>query len=256
MNKVLFSVATVGIVMALMLGAVTTLSFASTDSSAIKTVNLGTAGNFVILTKTGITTTGATHIVGNIGVSPITSAAMTGFALVLNPAGTFATSALVNGRVYAANYAAPTPAMLTTAVSNMQTAYTNAAGRTNPKAINLGAGDISERTLTPGLYKWTSSLMFNTHLTLNCLGNSKAIFIFQVGTTLTVGSGAVVTLSGGCRASHIFWQVAGQTTLGTTAAFKGIILDKTSIVVMTGATVIGRLFAQTAVTLNANTVKP
>ena len=160
----------------------------------------------------------------------------------------------MTGKVYAANYAAPTPAKMTTAVGDMQTAYTDAAGRTNPTATGLGAGDISGMTLTPGLYKWGTGVSINGGLTLNCQGNANAVFIFQIAQTLTVGNGAIVTLSGGCQASNIFWQVAGQTTLGTTSNFKGVILCQTAIVLNTGATLTGRALAQTAVTLNANTV--
>ncbi len=141
-----------------------------------------------------------------------------------------------------------------TAVSDMQTAFTDAAGRTNPTATELGAGDISGMTLTPGLYKWGTGVLINAGVTLNCQGNANAVFIFQIAQTLTVGNGAIVTLSGGCQASNIFWQVSGQTTLGTTSIFKGIILDQTAIVLNTGASLTGRALAQTAVTLNANTV--
>jgi len=217
-------------------------------------VNLGTAGSFVILSKSGISTTGATSIVGDIGVSPITSTAITGFGLVLDSSGTFATSSLVTGKVYAADYTVPTPSTLTTAVGDMQTAYTDAAGRTNPTATELGAGDISGMTLTPGLYKWSTGVTINTGVTLNCQGNANAVFIFQVAQDLTVGNGAIVTLSGSCSASNIFWQVAGQATLGTTSSFSGIILCQTQIVLNTGATLTGRALAQTQVTLDANTV--
>jgi hypothetical protein len=136
----------------------------------------------------------------------------------------------------------------------MQTAYTDAAGRTNPTATELGAGDISGMTLTPGLYKWSTGVTINTGVTLNCQGNANAVFIFQVAQDLTVGNGAIVTLSGSCNASNIFWQVAGQATLGTTSSFKGIILCQTQIVLNTGATLTGRALAQTQVTLDANTV--
>lgn len=92
------------------------------------TVNLGTAGNFVILSKTGISTTGATSVIGDIGVSPVAASYITGFALILPAASPFSTSALVTGKVYAPDYDNPTPANLTTAVGDMQTAYTDAMG--------------------------------------------------------------------------------------------------------------------------------
>jgi hypothetical protein len=172
----------------------------------------------------------------------------------MDSSGQFSTSSLVTGEIYAADYATPTPSMLTTAVGDMQTAYTDAAGRTNPNFTELGAGDISGMTLAPGLYKWGTGLTINTGVTLDCQGNANAVFIFQIGQTLTVGNGASVTLTGGCQAGNIFWQVAGQTTIGTTASFSGIILCQTAIVLNTGATLDGRALAQTAVTLDANAV--
>jgi hypothetical protein len=218
-------------------------------------VNLGTAANFVILSKSGISTTGATKITGNIGVSPIAATAITGFGLVKNSSGTFSNSTLVTGKVYAANYRAPTPSMLTTAVSDMQTAYTNAAGRapTSAATTNLGAGTIGGLTLKPGVYKWTTGVKIPTNVTL--AGGSNDVWIFEIAGTLGISSGKKVVLSGGAQAKNIFWQVAGATTLGTYSTFSGTILDKTNIAIQTGAVLNGRALAQTAITLQANTIK-
>ena len=233
----------------------TTKSTASTTGGiGPAAVSLGTAGSYVVLAKSGISTTGTTSITGNLGVSPIGSTAITGFGLIMDSSGQFATSSLVTGKLYAANYAVPTPATMTTAIGDMQTAYTDAAGRTNPTATELGAGNIGGMTLTPGLYKWGTGVSINSVVTLDCQSNPNAVFIFQIAQTLTVGSGAAVTLTGGCQASNIFWQVGGQTTLGTTSSFKGIILCQTTIVLGTGAALDGRALAQTAVTLDANAV--
>lgn len=216
-------------------------------------VNLGTAGNFVILSKSGISTTGTTSIVGDLGVSPIDSTGITGFGLVMDASGTFSTSSLVTGKVYAADYTPPTPSNLTTAVGNMETAYTDAAGRTSPDFTELGAGNIGGMTLTPGLYKWGTGVTIPAAgVTLS--GATNDVWIFQIAGTLTVSSAAIVTLTGGAQAKNIFWQVADQTTLGTTSQFKGIILSQTLIAMNTGAQLDGRALAQTAVTLNANTV--
>jgi hypothetical protein len=135
----------------------------------------------------------------------------------------------------------------------MQTAYTNAAGRTLPDYTELYTGDLTGRTLTRGLYKWgTGVLISAAGVTIS--GSATDVWIFQVAQNLTVANSAIVTLSGGALASNIFWQVAGQTTLGTTAAMKGIILCQTAIAMSTGATLNGRALAQSAVTLQANTV--
>ncbi|MDO8511584.1 MAG: ice-binding family protein, partial [Nanoarchaeota archaeon] len=155
---------------------------------------------------------------------------------------------------YAADYTPPTPAKMTTAVSDMETAYTDAAGRTNPTATELGAGDISGMTLAPGLYKWGTGVLINNGVTLNCQGDANQVFIFQIAQDLTIGNGAIVTLSGSCQAKNIFWQVAGQATLGTTSNVKGIILSQTLVEMNTGATLKGKALAQTAVTLDANSV--
>jgi len=109
-------------------------------------------------------------------------------------------------------------------------------------------------TLTPGLYKWSTGLTIPTGVTLNCGGNTNAVFIFQIAQTLTVGNGAMIALSGSCRPKNIFWQVAGTTTLGTTSNFQGNILDQTNIALNTGAILNGRALAQTAVTLQYNAV--
>ena len=218
-------------------------------------VNLGTAGNFAILTKTGISTTGTTSITGDIGVSPIALTAVTGFSDTLFSDGTYATSPLVTGKIYAANLTSPTPSNMTTAVSDMETAYTDAAGRTTPDYTELYAGDVSGKVLTPGLYKWgTGVLVTNAGVTIS--GGATDVWIFQIAGDLTLDNGAIITLAGGALAKNIFWQVAGGTgvSLGTTSQFKGIVLAQKGIVVNTGATVNGRLLAQSAVTLNANAV--
>ena len=216
-------------------------------------VDLGTAGNFVILAKTAISTTGATSVVGNIGVSPAAASFITGFSLVADPTNVYSLSNLVSGNVYAANYAAPTPANMTAAISDMETAYTDASGRTSPDYTELYAGDISDRTLTPGLYKWgTGVLITSAGVTLE--GGADDVWIFQIAKNLTVNNSAIVDLIGGAQAKNIFWQVAGQATLGTSADFKGIVLSKTLISLNTGAVMTGRALAQTAVTLNATTI--
>ena len=215
-------------------------------------VNLGTAGDFVILAKTGVTTTGTTAIVGNMGVSPIVATSMTGFGLIADSTNTFSTSSLVTGEIYAADYAPPTPAKMTTAISDMETAFTNAAGRSNPDVTELGGGDISGMTILPGLYKWSTGVSITNGVTL--AGGPNDVWIFQIAGDLAVNNAAIVTLLGGAQAKNIFWQVSGQAVLGTTADVKGIILSQTLISMNTGAVLSGRALAQTAVTLIANTI--
>jgi hypothetical protein len=178
---------------------------------------------------------------------------MTGFGLIADATNEFSTSSLVSGKIYAADYAPPTPTKMTTAISDMETAFTDAAGRTNPDFTELGGGDISGQTLLPGLYKWSTDVLI-TNAGVTLAGGPNDIWILQVAGNLTVNNSAMVTLLGGAQAKNIFWQVSGKTTLGTAADMKGIILSKTLISMNTGAKLSGRALAQTAVTLIANTV--
>jgi hypothetical protein len=216
-------------------------------------VDLGAAASFATLSKTATTATGTTHITGNVGVSPIAATAITGFGLILDSSGTFSTSSRVTGKIYAASYAAPTPAKLTTAVLNMEAAFTDAAGRA-PDATGLYAGDLSGQTLAPGVYKWSNNVLITTNVTL--AGPADAVWIFQIAGNLTLGSGAQVLLSGGAQANNIFWQVGGGVgvEIGTTANVEGTILAAKAIHLRTGASLNGRALSQTAVTLDANTI--
>ncbi len=214
-------------------------------------VKLGTASNFAILTKSGISTVPASLVMGNIGVSPAAASYITGFALIADPSNVFSTSTQVIGRVYAANYAPPAPANMTTAIGDMQLAFTDAAGRA-PTVTELGAGNIGGKTLAPGVYKWTTGLLIPADVTLT--GNATDVWIFQIAQTLTVSNGRRVHLTGGALPKNVFWQVSGKVVLGTTSHLEGIVLGKTAITLQTGASVSGRLLAQTAVTLDASSV--
>jgi hypothetical protein len=218
----------------------------SKKSGSLVSVDLGRAGGFAILSKSGITNVPPSVITGNVGTSPITGAAL------------LLTCPEVTGNIYTVDAAGPLPCRttdasgLTTAVLNMQAAYTDAAGRSNPNYLNEGAGNIGGLTLNPGLHKWTSTLLIPTDIVLD--GGEDDVWIFQVAGTLTMSSAVRMNLSGGAQAKNIYWQVSGAVTLGTTSHFEGNLLGATSIAVQTGATVNGRLLAQTAVTLQMNTV--
>jgi hypothetical protein len=236
------------------MAALGVLTFATVAGAAgPKPVNLGTAGGFVILTETGVTTTGTTTVVGSMGVSPIAATAMTGFGLIADGTNTFSTSSLVTEKIYAADYAPPTPTKMTTAIGDMETAFTDAAGRKSPNFIELAGGDISGQTLLPGLYKWGKGVLV-TKAGVTLAGGPNDVWIFQIAGDLVVDNSAMFTLIGGAQAKNIFWQVSGKATFGTAADVKGIILSQTLISMNTGAKLSGRALAQTAVTLIANTV--
>jgi len=217
-----------------------------TAASVRAPVDLGSAGNFAILSKSGVTDVPASAITGDVGTSPITGAAV----------GLKCTE--VTGTIYTVDAAGPLPCSvkdptgLTSAVGAMETAYNDAAGRTLPDSLNLGAGEIGGLTLSPGLYKWTSNVSISKDVTLN--GGPNDVWILQIAGTLTEASAKNVTLTGGAQAKNVFWQTAGAVTIGTTAHFEGTILSKTMIAAKTKASINGVLLAQTAVTLQMNAV--
>jgi hypothetical protein len=214
-------------------------------------VTLGSAGNYVLLAKTGISTVPPSAVTGNVGLSPAAASFLTGFSLTADPTNVFSRSPQVTGMVYAANYAVPTPSNLTTAVSDMMLAFTAAAGRA-PDVTELGAGNIGGRTLPGGVYKWGTGLLIPTDVTLT--GTATDVWIFQIAQDLTMSSGATIHLAGGALAKNVFWQVAGFVVLGTTAHCEGVVLSQTSITLRTGASANGRLLAQTAINLDGNAV--
>ncbi len=214
-------------------------------------VGLGAAGGFVMLAKTAVTVVPTSAVTGNVGLSPNAAAGISGLALTMDATNVFATAPQVTGRIYASDYAPPTPSNMTTAIADMQTAFTDAAGRA-AGVTELGAGDIGGRTLTAGVYKWGSGLLIPTNVTLS--GGASDVWIFQIAQGLTVGNAVRVNLTGGARAKNVFWQVSGAVSLGTTSHFEGIILGQTAITVQTGGVVIGRLLAQSAVTIDGATI--
>ena len=223
-------------------------------------VLLGGAADFTILTKTGISTAPTSTVTGDIGVSPIAASAITGFDLTAYPSNVYSTSVQIKGRVYAANYAIPTPSLLTKAIGDMETAYTDAAGRalSSKSTLNIQSGLISGTTFGRGVYKWGSDVMFSSDIYIT--GSSEDIFIFQTTGNLVVGSGANIFLVEGVRgggmpkASNIVWQVAGYLSAGTTAHLEGTFLVKTHAVFQTGSSLNGRILSQTACTLDSATI--
>lgn len=212
------------------------------------------AGSYVLLAKTGITNvTGSTITGGDLGVSPAAASFITGFSLVSSST-VYSTSASVAapGKVYAADYAAPTPANLTAAVLVMQTAYRDAAGRTNPDFLNLASGNLGSRTLVPGLYKWGTGVTIPLDVTI--AGGANDVWIFQISNDLDLSSATNVLLSGGAQAKNIFWQVAGSVTIHANANFEGVILCQTGITLQTTASMQGRALAQTLVAIDDNAI--
>jgi len=227
------------------------------ELQATAEVDLGTAGNYAILAESGISTVPSSAITGDIAVSPIDGAAMTGFDLIFADDRKSSTSTQVTGSAYAADYIAPTPTHLTTAVGDMGIAYTDAAGRTNPDAarINVGAGEIGSLTLKQtagnGVYTFQSDVTISADLTFE--GSQDDIFIIQITGNLILSANMAIKLKG-VQAKNIFWQVAGHVRVQADAHMKGILLVKTDVLFITGSSLDGRVLAQTACDLQKATI--
>jgi hypothetical protein len=236
--------------------AMVSAATATPTVETIDPVELATAGNYAILAKTGISTVPDSAITGHIAVSPIKAAAITDFGLIIDSSNQFSTCAQVDdqSRVYAPDYIGSgggisTPAILTTAVSDMETAYTNAAGRltTDDEKINPGGGEIGGMTLVAGVYNFDRNIMITTEVKFT--GTSDSVFILQTSKSIVQAANVNVVLEGGVLAENIFWQVAEQVTVHAGSLMKGVLLVKTAATFNTESSLDGRILAQTAVTL-------
>jgi len=155
----------------------------------------------------------------------------------------------------------------------METAYTDAAGRSLPDHLEYNTGTMGGQTLTQGLYKWGTSVGMTASSKLTFDGTAldghgnrvimengenvvdpNAVWILQIAGDVSIGHGALMTLTNGAKAENIFWQVAGATTFGTTSRSEGVFLCKTAIVCQTGSSLNGAALSQTAVTLDTTTI--
>lgn len=217
--------------------------------------DLASSGAYVLLAKSGISNvTGSSVTGGALGLSPAAASFFTGFSLVADATNVFSTSSSVPapGKVYASDFAPPTPSNLTKAVLSMQTAYTDAAGRSPPDSLNLGAGNLGGKTLAPGLYTWGTGVTIPEDVTFS--GAAGDVWILQITNDLDLSSAKKIILAGGAQAKNIYWQVAGQVTIHATAHFEGVIFSQTSITLQTGASMKGRALAQTLIALDNNAI--
>jgi hypothetical protein len=233
-----------------------TFQTGTTIAAGPNPVNLGTAINYAVLAKTAVTTVPASSVTGNVGLSPAARVGLIGWSEAYDGSDTNATSAQVNApfALYASDLVGgTTSADLTTAVLNMQAAYTDAAGRiaTSAATTNVGGGTLTSLTLAPGVYEWGTAVTIPTDLTFT--GNATDVWILKIAGTLDMAAAKNVILNGALP-KNIFWQVSGAVNIGAGTVFKGVILGQTAITMATGSTIDGRLLAQSAVTLNTTTV--
>jgi hypothetical protein len=216
-------------------------------------INLGTGANYAIFGFAGITNVPTSAITGNMGAYPVTSSSITGFSLSEDVSDTFFTSTQVTGRIYAADNVAPTPAALVLAHSDILAAYTSAQDLAATHPANFNAGGLGSQTLTPGVWNWTTAVTVNGgNLTLNGAG----VYVFQIAGTFDLGADAPrsIILENGATASNVFWAIAGEATIHASSVFNGELLGGSGIAAQAGATINGRLLAQTSVTLISDTV--
>jgi hypothetical protein len=248
------------LVLAAAFSAVTSAEGVRGRRSLEATVELLSAGDYTILTKTGISTVPSSVITGDIAVSPIAATAITGFDLTLHSTKQYSESTQVSEMVYAASYGGATATTLTTAVSAMETAYADAAGRSTNEAArkNLGAGTLGagglfggpNAPLTPGVYTFDTNVLISG----NIFFEGSGVFIIQIAGSLTQAADVRVTLRNGASAQNIFWQVAGDVKVGAGAHLEGILLAKTAVTFETGSSLNGRILAQTHCALQVATI--
>lgn len=229
-----FTLGATGLGLAALLG-VAIVSPASAATVIDGPVNLGTAIDYGVLGASAVTNTGPTQVNGDLGLSPGTS--ITGFGGLPN--------GVVNGTVH------QTDAAAAQAQQDALTAYGTAASLTPTRT---GLSELNGLSLSPGVYSGGALALADTGA-LTLAGDANSVWVFQAASTLTIGSGSRITITGGASACNVFWQVGSSATVGTAAQFQGTVIAQQSVTATTGATVEGRLIAQNgAVTLDANTI--
>jgi hypothetical protein len=229
------------------------------DCPSVSAVVLGLSSSYVIIAKTAISDTNPTlsSIIGDIAIDPAAGSLITDLSCA-NVTGTI----YDNNAGYTGGWSSNKSCLITNATetlaaeSAMETAYLSAKSALDYPACvtELGDGNIGGLTLAPGVYKWSTGVTIPTDVTLDCGGNTNAVFVFQIAQTLGISNGIDVILTGGCQTKNIFWQANTAATLGTTSVFNGNIFTGTAITLNSGARLNGRAFAQSAVTLGGSPV--
>ncbi|WP_439882788.1 ice-binding family protein [Pontibacter sp. MBLB2868] len=212
-------------------------------------VDLKSVGRFGIFAGVGISNNAGFSEIRNldVGITPGVRSSVTGFPPAI----------VVNGAIYASDDSAPagTSAMLLQAKQDLLEAYLFAEGASSPAPATV-AGDQGGKTLAPGIYKSTSTLLVQAgDLTLDAKGDPNAVWIFQIASDFTTvgGAGGNIILTGGAQAKNIFWQTGSSATIGDGTSFKGNVLALTSITLNSGAKATGRMLARNGSVVMTNT---
>jgi hypothetical protein len=204
-------------------------------SQAVTAPVLGAVVSYAVLAGSTVTNTGPTVVTGDLGVSPGT--AVTGF-----PPGQ-----VNGGAIHSAD------ANTLQAQTDTTTVYNALAGQSCDRTLT--GTDLGGLTLTAGTYCFSSSAQLTGTLTLDAQGDPSAVFVFQMGSTLTTASNSSVAMINGGNPCNVYWQVGSSATLGTSTAFDGNIVALASITLTTDVSVTGRALARTAaVTMDTNVV--
>ncbi len=222
-------------------------------ASAAQAVQLGTATPFAVLAGSAVSDIPTSAITGNVGLSPAAGTFITGL-----------TQAEVTGTIYSTDGTGPAgnvnnPGLLTTAKNDLTTAYVTAAGQSPTSTFTAGDNQLGGQTLVAGVYAFghasTANITAASPLVLNGQGDPNSVFVFQASSDLVTASNSVVQLINGAQACNVFWQVSSTATLNSSSTFVGTIMALTSINLLSGATVQGRVLARNgAVSLDANTI--
>jgi len=222
-------------------------SFTTGDTVLGVPIDLRTAGNYAIFAWRAIDGSGAT-VTGDVGITPSYSNSISGFALSTPPT-EYTTSSQIDGKVYARDYASPTPSKLAIVVNDLDLAIDDATGR-SPTVIGVG-GEIGGMTFAPGVYNW-ARVAITTDVTL--AGSATDVWIFQVAETLNMAAGMNVVLTGGALPKNIFWQVTGAVTIGAGVQFNGVVLASAAFSSGANSSITGRLLSRTRITINDSVV--
>jgi hypothetical protein len=183
----------------------------------------------------------------NVGIYPGLRSSVTGFPPAV----------IVNGAIFAADDIAPpgVAAMLLQAKTDLTNAYLFAEGASSPAPATV-SGDQGGKTLAPGIYKSTSTLLIQSgDLTLDAQGDPNAVWIFQIASDFTTvgGAGGNVILTGGAQAKNVYWQTGSSATIGDYTIFQGNVLALTSITMNSHATAVGRMLARNGAVVMTHT---